>query len=70
MKYLIALLTAATGVLHLLVGVSYNSLRIQGNSFGATGKVDNGKASNGDVLFTDVSLETSFGLLPLLPPLY
>lgn len=43
------------------VGVSYNSLRIQGNSFGATGKVDNGKASNGDVLFTDVSLETSFG---------
>ncbi|GFM31853.1 FMN-binding glutamate synthase family protein [Desulfovibrio subterraneus] len=43
------------------VGVSYNSLRIQGNSFGAQGMSDNGKAQSGDVLFTDVSLETSFG---------
>lgn len=39
------------------VGVSYNSLRIQGLSYGAMGTVDTQK----DLLFTDVSLETSFG---------
>lgn len=39
------------------VGVSYNSLRIQGNSYGAVGSADTEK----DLLFTDVSLETSFG---------
>ncbi|MCJ2165586.1 MULTISPECIES: glutamate synthase-related protein [unclassified Pseudodesulfovibrio] len=39
------------------VGVSYNSLRIQGLNYGALGS----KGTNGDHLFTDVSLETSFG---------
>ncbi len=42
------------------VGVSYNSLRIQGLNYGAMGRP--GKASNADdCLFTDVSLETEFG---------
>ncbi|WP_316897105.1 glutamate synthase-related protein [Pseudodesulfovibrio indicus] len=39
------------------VGVSYNSLRIQGLNYGAMGAAD----TNADLLFTDVSLETSFG---------
>jgi glutamate synthase domain-containing protein 2 len=39
------------------VGVSYNSLRIQGLNYGAMGAAD----TDGDLLFTDVSLETSFG---------
>ncbi|MBG0791170.1 MAG: FMN-binding glutamate synthase family protein [Desulfovibrionaceae bacterium] len=39
------------------VGVSYNSLRIQGLNYGAMGA----SCTNGDLLFTDVSLETSFG---------
>ncbi|WP_421903745.1 glutamate synthase-related protein [Maridesulfovibrio sp.] len=39
------------------VGVSYNSMRIQGNSYGASGN----PGANGDFLFTDVNLETSFG---------
>jgi len=39
------------------VGVSYNSMRIQGNSYGASGA----PGANGDFLFTDVSLETAFG---------
>ncbi|MDD4733114.1 MAG: glutamate synthase-related protein [Desulfovibrio sp.] len=39
------------------VGISYNSIRIQGNNYGAFGK----PGSNGDFLFTDVNLETSFG---------
>jgi len=44
------------------VGVSYNSLRIQGGSFGACGMNGNqAKADSGDCLFTDVELETSFG---------
>ena len=43
------------------VGVSYNSLRIQGLNYGACGMSNNGRAESGDVLFTDVSLETSFG---------
>lgn len=42
------------------VGVSYNSLRIQGYNYGANGG-DAAKAAQGDALFTDVSLETSFG---------
>lgn len=42
------------------VGVSYNSLRIQGYVYGATG-ADKKLAKSGDTLFTDVSLETSFG---------
>lgn len=41
------------------VGVSYNSLRIQGANYGAC--CGGEKAENGDSLFTDVSLETSFG---------
>jgi glutamate synthase domain-containing protein 2 len=48
--------TAGSGnTTHL--GVSYNSLRIQGLNYGALGPVDTQK----DLLFTDVSLETSFG---------
>jgi glutamate synthase domain-containing protein 2 len=39
------------------VGVSYNSLRIQGLNYGAMGSVN----TEQDLLFTDVSLETSFG---------
>lgn len=39
------------------VGVSYNSLRIQGLNYGANGPVN----SDEDLLFTDVNLETSFG---------
>ncbi len=41
-------------------GVSYNSLRIHGGLYGAKG-ADKKTAKAGDVLFTDVSLETSFG---------
>ncbi len=40
-------------------GVSYNSLRIQGGTHGALGAP--GKAATGDVLFTDVNLETTIG---------
>ena len=39
------------------VGVSYNSLRIQGLNYGAIGSAN----IEEDLLFTDVSLETSFG---------
>ncbi len=39
------------------VGVSYNSLRIQGLNYGAMGATGTDK----DLLFTDVNLETSFG---------
>lgn len=39
------------------VGVSYNSLRIQGLNYGAIGA----PSADKDLLFTDVSLETSFG---------
>ena len=55
------LVTAGSGnVDH--VGVSYNSLRVQGYNFGAHGMNGNqAKAQAGDCLFTDVSLETSFG---------
>ncbi|MFH1915121.1 MAG: glutamate synthase-related protein [Pseudomonadota bacterium] len=50
------MVTAGSGnTTHL--GVSYNSLRIQGLNYGATGSVD----TEQDLLFTDVSLETSFG---------
>ncbi len=42
------------------MGVSYNSLRIQGHLYGAKGAPKN-LAKTGDTLFTDVSLETSFG---------
>ncbi len=42
------------------VGVSYNSLRIQGHLYGAKG-APKGLAKTGDTLFTDVSLETTFG---------
>ncbi len=41
-------------------GVSYNSLRINGNLYGAKA-ADKKVAKAGDVLFTDVSLETTFG---------
>ncbi len=41
------------------VGVSYNSLRIQGYNYGACGAGE--KAATGDALFTDVSLAASFG---------
>jgi len=39
------------------VGVSYNSLRIQGLNYGAMGAAN----TDTDLLFTDVNLETSFG---------
>jgi glutamate synthase domain-containing protein 2 len=43
------------------VGVSYNSLRIQGYNYGARG-VNNGRTdSPDDCLFTNVSVETAFG---------
>lgn len=42
------------------VGVSYNALRIQGGLYGAHG-ADKKLAKEGDTLFTEVSLETSFG---------
>lgn len=43
------------------VGVSYNSLRIQGYSYGARG-MNNGRTNSpDDCLFTNVSLETEFG---------
>lgn len=42
------------------VGVSYNSLRIQGYMYGTKG-ADKKTAKAGDTLFTEVSLETSFG---------
>ncbi|MFI3272987.1 MAG: glutamate synthase-related protein [Pseudomonadota bacterium] len=42
------------------VGVSYNSLRIQGYCYGANGG-DADKAAQGDALFTDVDISTSFG---------
>jgi glutamate synthase domain-containing protein 2 len=41
------------------VGVSYEALRINGYNYGA--KSAPGSAATGDVLFTDVRLETSFG---------
>jgi glutamate synthase domain-containing protein 2 len=43
----------------LSMGVCYSALRIQGYHYGAHG--ESAKASKGDVLFTDVNLETSFG---------
>ncbi|MDR3077965.1 MAG: FMN-binding glutamate synthase family protein, partial [Planctomycetota bacterium] len=42
------------------VGVGYHALRIQGYLYGATGASPEA-ARRGDVLFTDVSTETSFG---------
>ena len=55
------LVTAGSGNVNH-VGVSYNSLRVQGYNFGAHGMNGNqAKAEAGDCLFTDVSLETSFG---------
>lgn len=42
------------------VGISYNALRIHGYLYGTEG-ADKKKAKSGDTLFTDVSLETSFG---------
>lgn len=54
------LITAGSGnTTH--VGVSYNSLRIQGYNYGARG-MNNGRTNSpDDCLFTNVSLETSFG---------
>ncbi|MUM77886.1 FMN-binding glutamate synthase family protein [Pseudodesulfovibrio sp. F-1] len=50
------MVTAGSGnTTHL--GVSYNSLRIQGLNYGAMGPVN----TEQDLLFTDVNLETSFG---------
>jgi glutamate synthase domain-containing protein 2 len=43
------------------VGVSYNSLRIQGYSYGAHGVAPGRTTNPDDCLFTNVSLETSFG---------
>ncbi|MDR2851196.1 MAG: FMN-binding glutamate synthase family protein [Desulfovibrio sp.] len=41
------------------IGVNYSALRIQGYHYGAHGETD--KSSKGDVLFTDVKLDASFG---------
>lgn len=43
------------------VGVSYNSLRIQGYNYGAKGVAAGRTTSPDDCLFTNVGLETSFG---------
>jgi hypothetical protein len=43
------------------VGVSYNSLRIQGYNYGADGLAQGLTNSPDNCLFTKVSLETSFG---------
>jgi len=43
------------------VGVSYNSLRIQGYAYGAQGMGENLTNSADDCIFPNVSLETSFG---------
>jgi len=43
------------------VGVSYNSLRIQGFSYGAQGVAQGRTTNPDDCLFTNVSLETAFG---------
>ncbi len=43
------------------VGVSYNSLRIQGYNYGAQGVAAGRTTNPDDCLFTNVSLETSFG---------
>lgn len=40
-------------------GCCYSAVRIQGYHYGASG--ESAKSSKGDVLFTDVNLETSFG---------
>lgn len=40
-------------------GISYNSLRIQGYNYGAP--KDDHKAKAGEIMFSDVSMETSFG---------
>ncbi|WP_320044848.1 glutamate synthase-related protein [uncultured Desulfobacter sp.] len=43
------------------VGVSYNSLRIQGYAYGASGMTDELTNSPDDCIFPNVSLETEFG---------
>ncbi|MCG8550046.1 MAG: glutamate synthase-related protein [Desulfobacterales bacterium] len=43
------------------VGVSYNSLRIQGYAYGASGMADNLTNNPDDCIFPNVSLETEFG---------
>ncbi|SLM28502.1 conserved hypothetical protein [Desulfamplus magnetovallimortis] len=43
------------------VGVSYNSLRIQGYAYGAQGLTENLTNSPDDCIFPNVSLETQFG---------
>jgi len=43
------------------VGVSYNSLRIQGYNYGADGLAQGQSSSADNCLFTKVNLETSFG---------
>ncbi|HCF06372.1 MAG TPA: FMN-binding glutamate synthase family protein [Desulfomicrobiaceae bacterium] len=43
------------------VGVNYNALRIQGYNYGAAGLASNTNANPDNCLFTNVSLETSFG---------
>jgi glutamate synthase domain-containing protein 2 len=44
------------------VGVSYNSLRIQGYNYGADGLAQDVSASPDNCLFTRVNLETGFGI--------
>ncbi len=53
-------LTTAGAASTVAEGVSYSSLRIDGNLYGAKG-ADSEKAKAGNTLFTDVSVETSFG---------
>ncbi len=43
------------------LGVSYNALRIQGNLYGAQGLAQSTSRNADNCLFTNVSLETSFG---------
>jgi glutamate synthase domain-containing protein 2 len=43
------------------VGVSYNSLRIQGYNYGASGIAQGGSSNPDNCLFTNVSVESAFG---------
>jgi hypothetical protein len=49
------------------VGVSYNSLRVQGFAYGAAGVAPDRTTNPDDCLFTNVSLETQFGAAQKTP---
>ena len=51
--------TGSANTTHL--GVSYNSLRIQGYNYGATGLLPGLSRDPDDCVFTNVNIETEFG---------